>query len=402
MNPTPALDDIRWLIGPEAADLLDQLAASTGSLVAVAQRLQRHHSPQRVHLLLEQVELRRKAAAKFPDAARMFFVARALEQATDIHVARYKAKRFPADERVADLCCGIGGDSIALAERGPITAVDRDEATVLLASANLRILNGTGKATRSDEFRAEDVAQFNVASCAAWHLDPDRRASGRRTTQLASYAPGLDTIERLLTEREEGAIKLAPATEVPESWEQRAELEWIGRDRQCRQQLAWFGRLAQTPGLRRATVLRTQSGDSPMVTTFAGEAGIRPPVAEQVGQFVFEPDATVLAADLDGALAEHHELAALHPRVPYFTANKSIGDPILQSFEVTEVLPFDRKRIRTLLHERGVGRLEIKTRGIEERPERIRRDLRLRGEGSAVLLLARLGRRVTAIVARRV
>jgi hypothetical protein len=402
VNSAPSLDDVRWLIGSEAVDLLEQLATSGSSLLAVAARLQRQHSPPRVHLLLEQVELRRKAAAKFPDAARMFFLARALEQATDIHVARYKAKRFPSEERVADLCCGIGGDSIALAERGPVAAVDRDEATVLLASANLRILDGAESVRRTNEFRAEDVAQFAVAPYAAWHLDPDRRASGRRTTQLASYAPGLETIERLLTERQEGAIKLAPATEVPESWQQQAELEWIGRDRQCRQQVAWFGELAQTPGLRRSTVLRTCADDSAIVTTFAGAPGIRPSVAEQVGRFVFEPDAAVLAAGLDGALAEHCGLAALHCDVPYFTADAPLDNPILQCFEVTDVLPFDRKRIRTLFHERGVGRLEIKTRGIEERPERIRRDLRLRGDGSAVLLLARLGQRVTAIVAQRV
>lgn len=401
LNSVPLLEDVRWLVGPEAAELLAQLTTNTGSLLAVAQRLQRQHSLARVHLLLEQLDLRRKAVAKFPDAERMFFLAQALEQATDIHVARYKARRFPVDERVADLCCGIGGDSIAMVERGPITAVDRNQATILLAEANLRNLAETANGSRANEFRAEDVSQFSVEPYAAWHLDPDRRASGRRTTHLTSYAPGLETIARLLTERAEGAIKLAPATDVPEAWQENAELEWIGRDRQCRQQVAWFGALAQSPGLRRATVLRTSSGEASTIATFAGRADIRPPVAEETGRFVFEPDATVLAAELAGAVAQHYELAALHPAVPYFTADEPVDDPILQCFEVNDVLPFDRKRLRSLLHERGVGRLEIKTRGIEERPERIRRDLRLRGDDEAVLLLVRLGKRVTAIVARR-
>ncbi len=401
LNPVPLLEDVRWLVGPEAAKLLDQLAINTTSLVAVAQRLQRRHSSARVHLLLEQLELRRKAAAKFPDAGRMFFIAQALEQATDIHVARYKARRFPAGEQVADLCCGIGGDSLALAERGPITAVDRDATTTLLTEANLRILEGAGKEIHAHTFRAEDVAHFSVEPYAAWHLDPDRRASGRRTTQLTSYAPGPETIGRLLAEREEGAVKLAPATEVPEAWEEKAELEWIGRDRQCRQQVAWFGGLTLSPGRRRATVLRTRLGEPPAIATFSGLGSLRPPVAEQIGRFVFEPDATLLAAELTGALAQHYGLAALHSAVPYFTADNPIDDPILQCFEVSDVLPFDRKRIRRLLHERGVGRLEIKTRGVEDRPERIRRDLRLRGDGEAVLLLARLGERVTAIVAQR-
>ncbi len=403
MNPDHSLEDIRWLIGPEAGELLDQLSIQGSSLVAIAERLQRQHSRARVGLLLEQVELRRKAVAKFPDAARMFFLAQTLEQATDIHVARYKAGRFPTGQRVADLCCGLGGDSITLAERGPITAVDRDEATTLLAQANLRnLVEGRGD-DAGHEFHVGDVTEFSVGSFAAWHLDPDRRASGRRTTQLASYAPGLETMNRLRSECEEGAVKLAPATDVPESWQEQAELEWIGRDRQCRQQVAWFGGLARSPGLRRASVLRVKSGEPPTIATIVGQSGIRSPIAEQVGPYVFEPDATVLAAELAGALAQQYGLEALHPAVPYYTSDEGIDDPIvLQCFEVSEVLPFDRKRLRKMFRERGVGRLEIKTRGIQERPEQIRRDLKLRGDGEAVLLLARLGRRVTAIVARRV
>lgn len=395
------LEDIRWLISPEAGEVLAELASNPASPVRVAERLQRRYSRARVRLLLGQVELRRRAVAKFPEAEQMFFLAQTLEQATDIHVARYKARRYPAGQRIADLCCGIGGDSIALAERGLITAVDCDEATVLLAEANVRNLLHKEGRNPGHAFLAGDVAHFDVGAFAAWHLDPDRRASGRRTTQITSYAPGPETIERLRTEREEGALKLAPATQVPESWQERSELEWIGRDRQCRQQVAWFGSLAQSPGLRRATVLRTAPGEPPIVATLAGKAGVRSPIAGQIGRYVFDPDATVLAAGLEGALAQQHGLTALHPEVPYFTADEPIVDPILQCFEVTDVLPFDRKRIRRLFHDRGVGRVEIKTRGIAERPEQIRRELRLGGDRSAVLLLARLGRRVTAIVARR-
>lgn len=402
MSPDPALDDIRWLLGLEAAQWLDQLRAGPAAIAAAAPGLKRQLPGARVHLLLEQVELRRKGGAKFPHAERMFFLAQAFQQATDIIVARYKAGRFPPGVRIADLCCGIGGDLMALAERGPVTAVDRDQVTILFAEANLRATVGLGKENWVNEFRLEDAATFSVEPFATWHLDPDRRASGRRTTQLAAYAPGLETIDRLLAERGDGAVKLAPATIVPQWWEERAELEWIGRDRQCRQQVAWFGKLARLPGFRRATVLRSGPDGRPTTATFAGDPRIRPPLAGQIGQFVLEPDAAVLAAGLAGALAEQYRLAALHRHVPYFTAEKKIDDPLLPCFEVTDVLPFDRKRLRRLFHERGVGRLEIKTRGVEEPPERIRRELRLSGKADATLLVARLGRRVTAIVARRV
>jgi hypothetical protein len=78
-----------------------------------------------------------------------------------------------------------------------------------------------------------------------------------------------------------------------------------------------------------------------------------------------------------------------------------VADPALSSFEVTDVLPFDRKRLKRLLESRGIGRLEIKKRGVRDDPEPLRRRLRLRGDDSAVLLLAPLGRTVAAILARR-
>src|SRR5688500_13695337 len=86
--------DYVWLTGSEAAALLTQLAASSEPLHTSLQRLRKSYSATRTHLLLEQVELRRRAAAKFTQAARMFFTRTALEQATDEWIAHYKASRF--------------------------------------------------------------------------------------------------------------------------------------------------------------------------------------------------------------------------------------------------------------------------------------------------------------------
>jgi len=57
--------------------------------------------------------------------------------------------------------------------------------------------------------------------------------------------------------------------------------------------------------------------------------------------------------------------------------------------------------VRAALRQRGVGRLEIKKRGVGIDPEQVSRQLRLRGDSAAVLILARLHRGVTAILARR-
>jgi hypothetical protein len=378
--------------------------------------------------VLQQVELRRKARAKFAEADGMFFTPIGLEQATDQWVARYKASRFPNGEPVADLCCGIGGDLVALAQRGPAVGVERDPITALLAEANLRVLDLGAGGHPAAEVRVEDVAQFSVSELAAWHLDPDRRGEGRRTIRIEHHQPGLSTIRRLLHQRADAAVKLAPATDPPEAWTQRAELEWISRRRQCRQLVVWFGRLARNPGRRCATVLDSYestlaqngkkysddlhgSGSSGLggeesdhpgpIRTVVGTPETRAPIVDRVGRYVFDPDPAVVAARLLGTLAAEHDLAALGPGAAYLTGPRPLADPALGCFEVTDVLPLDLRRLKQLLRGRDVGRLEIKKRGVSHDLEALRHRLHVRGDQSAVLLVAPVGRTVTAILARR-
>ena len=108
-------NDIDWLCSAAARPWLEMSQQWTGSRLALLTRLRKDLAPEKARQVAEQVDLRRRAAEKFTHADRMLFTARGLEQATDEVVADYKASRFPAGQRVADLCCGIGGDLIALA-----------------------------------------------------------------------------------------------------------------------------------------------------------------------------------------------------------------------------------------------------------------------------------------------
>ncbi len=94
---------------------------------------------------------------------------------------------------------------------------------------------------------ATEVESFDVGRFAAWHIDPDRRPEGRRTTRVELHEPGPAAIDRLRAARAEGAVKLAPAATLPDAWCQEAELEWISRGCECRQLVCWFGTLGAMP-----------------------------------------------------------------------------------------------------------------------------------------------------------
>lgn len=392
--PKPPIDDYRWLVSELAKPYLDDAASSAVSLVALTKRLRTALSPERTHLVLEQVELRERARAKFSRPEKMFFTRKLLEQSTDEQIASHKASRFPSGHVIADLCCGIGGDSLALLRRGACLAVDRDPVATLLVEANCRTLEAGELSCQVADVRAV-VARLD---CAAWHIDPDRRVAAQRTSQAIYSEPSLDVIQALFRRVDAGAIKLAPGAELTDDWGDDApvELEWIGSRRECRQQVVWLGSLARHPARRTATVV-DRHGES---HSFTGDGEIEVDVSKP-GRYLFVPDSTLLASRLAGAIAEQLQLRATSYGLSYYTGDEFHDSPLLEAFDVDELLNLDVKRLKRLLRERRVGSLEIKVRGVEIDPAELRKKLQPKGSESASLLIFRSGEDVKVAVARR-
>jgi hypothetical protein len=247
-----------------------------------------------------------------------------------------------------------------------------------------------------------DVTATTPDAAGAWHLDPDRRAAGRRSTDVSQLSPGVETIERWLRAAPSGAVKLAPATTAPEAWNEQAELEWITSSRECRQQVAWFGDLATARNQRRATVVaRGHIGTDAAPASIVGAPGRPCTSATSPGAFVYDPDPSVLAADLLGELAEQRGLQTLGAGGAYLTGDRRSDDPLLAGFAVQDCLPLRAAAIADYLAARQIGRVEIKKRGVAMAPEALRKKLRLRGDGQAVVILTRIGSKEVAIITQR-
>ena len=114
------------LLAPRGRELLDHLAAEAmpprrppraraaacGQRVRLGTELRARYPADLVAAALAQHELRLLARAKFSRAMEMFFTRPGLEQASAEVVARHRSGRYGAAGRVADLCCGIGGDLV--------------------------------------------------------------------------------------------------------------------------------------------------------------------------------------------------------------------------------------------------------------------------------------------------
>ena len=100
-------------------------------------------------------------------------------------------------------------------------------------------------------------------------------------------------------------------------------------------------------------------------------------------------------------MAQQFELAACWSQVAYLTSDHYRRLPGFSCFEVLEVLPFDRKRVKSLLRQRKIGQLEVKKRGTQVDPAQLQRQMQGKEAGQATLLLAGTPAGVTAVLAQR-
>lgn len=391
------LDQLAALRTPEGVDALDAAArVADGDPLAAASALRAAGVPAALAAAaLTQVELRRRAAAKFGSAAAGMFLTRAgLEQATRGVVAARRAERLRAAgvRTLADLGCGLGADALAAARAGiRVYGVEADPLTAAMAAANAEA------AGLADLFTVEcgDATAFDVDRVDAVFCDPARRATGtgRRIFDPSAYSPPWDFVTGLAERVPRTVVKVAPGIDhglIPAG----AEAEWVSVDGDLVEATLWCGRLAEVP--RRAT--RT-SADGERRHQLTG-TGDREAAVGPVRRYLYDPDPAVVRAHLVAELADDLGATLADPAIAYLYADTPVESPYARRLEVTDVLPFSLKRLRALLRERGVGRVEILKRGSALTPEQLRRDLRLAGDTAASLVLTRVAGAPTVLVCR--
>lgn len=331
------------------------------------------------HAALAQDDLRQRARARCPHAERLLFTREALEQATAWPVAAERALRWPgpADTPLFDLGAGIGLDALAAAEAGrPVRAVERDPVRAILLAANARAL---GLDDRVEVVQADLSAAPLTGSLA--YLDPGRRPAGRRTREPEEFEPPRSQWPSILEGFGAGLVKLPPHPGSCPGGERPFEVVSLdGRARERR--LFWRGFENAPP--RRALSL-------PSGHAISGH-GVAWPAARapREGDWLLDPDPSVTLADLVGDLAEAHALAPVHPRIAWLVGDRRPEAAPGRVLRIEAVLRARPRELNAWLRAHGIGRLDVKTRGVAEDAAAWRSRLKIPGgEAAAVLAITR-------------
>lgn len=368
------------LLLPGAAPLLETAAACDEfTAPSTITRLRKLGDDQQVHAAIELTIARRKAADKFDEPGRMIADAAGIEQATSLDVARHKANRFAEAgiDHVVDLCCGIGGDAMALGESMRVTCVDRDPVRAWMARHNADC-----------PAACADVTALDLHG-AAYHIDPDRRPGGRRAWRLEECEPGPDFLHTL---QGDGAMKLSPAVDFEQL--PGGEIELVSRRGSLVQAVLWTGRLARHE--------RTATRIDDDIIRLHGSP--RPIPLSDPQRYLLAIDPAIERADLIGVLCDELNLAAIHPALGLLTSDAPVESPWLTGFELLATLPWHEKnlkKIRAALRDLDAGLVDVKTRGKVVDPDRVSPKLRGSGNQHLTVFVLRMDQKHTAYITRR-
>jgi SAM-dependent methyltransferase len=434
-----AMERLEGLLSPLGREVLERLERETvtpDSALRVGTLLRAHYPAELVRDALAQHELRERARAKFSRAGEMLFTRDGLEQASAEVVARHRASRYAGLGRVADLCCGIGGDLVALAAHGEVLGVDRDRVHLRMARVNAEVYGVSGQVSTLES----DVREVDLAGVGAVFIDPARR-SGQRRLRTGDSEPPLGWCLSLAGRVGAVGIKAAPGLErevVPAGW----ELEFVAVGRELKEAVAWSPALATAA--RRATILpagHTLAGsaddagpgtaghsgfgaagsagsadrpDSGAAGRLAGSAGSadRPGsgtagrladsggavVVRAPGEFLLDPNPAVTRAGLVQQLARMTGTWKIDEQIAFLSADASVSTPFARTLRVIDSAPWDQKRLPARLRALDIGAVDIRRRGLAGDVAQLHRQLKLSGSRRAILVMTRAANRPWALI----
>lgn len=393
------LRSFRSLAGPDGQAILTRLASadlSETNTLTLLSELRRSLPAEIAGAALTLARLRVRARAKFSRADAMYFTPDALAQASGEIVGAWRARRFAEHgfSRLADLGCGAGGDTLALAgiPGVSVAALDRDPLRLEMARANLAAYGRGAHFVQTD---LTDALPLAVRRIPAAFFDPARRGDGQRIFSVRETSPPLDVIDewpfRAL------AVKLSPGVGLDELrpyTDGGAGVEFVSLGGELKEAVLWCGDWAFAG--RWASRLEPDGAGETLIP-----AQVPAPELSTPRAYLYEPDPAVIRAGLLGELAARlgTDLFRLDESIAYLTGDAAIPSVWARVWPVWDWMPFNLKRLRGMLAAHGVGEVTVKKRGSPLTPETLIARLKLKGEGQpAVVVLTQIAGQHSAIL----
>jgi len=295
----------------------------------------------------------------------------AFEQATAKDISEYKAKMWPSGAKIADLCCGMGGDSFWLPSGIVASGADIAPERILMFNENMKRLNLPHKAILKNALEVDGGDFFCI--------DPARRKG---------LNPSFESILELSKKFKGGMVKLPPAypeNELPKE----NDIFYLGDSNDCRECLMLTGAFGKGM-IRAATISFEWQCEKKELQNISLEV-------KKLGNFILEPVPVLVRSHLFLSEAEKYGFWQIDSTLAYLSCENYIQSPGFVAYKVIEQSSLSN--VKAMLKKHCIGKITLKKRGVEVVPEKEIQRLSPKGEREGILFYTRVLGEKCAILA---
>lgn len=354
--------------------------------------------------VLRQIEGYQLALKKLPqwaEVAGLHYPPRlSMEQCSSEATAQYKstlAKRLSSRCGVlADLTGGFGVDFSYMARPfAKAIYVERQEELCEAARHNFPLLGLTQAeviACTAEEFLDTiDVIDPDNKLCDITFLDPARRDdAGKKTIAISDCTPDLLQLQtKLLSFSRFVIVKLSPMLDITmalRTLHHVSEVHVVSVKGECKELL--FVITDKATGRPDYHCVNLGSGESDLILGLAEiEKARNMSIASvpQPGQYLFEPNASIMKAAMQDAFAASYGLQKLHPMSNLFLGTAPIASVPARQFIITGISNFSKASLKAFL--KDIPQANLTIRNFPSTVADLRKRLKIK-EGGSVYLFA--------------
>jgi len=360
--------------------------------------------------VIRQIQARQMLKKKLPSWSEndeLLFPKRlSLEQCSSELTAKYKRTISHRDEEaqcnisenqrqsvggkrtLIDLTGGMGVDTAYLSDNFDETIyIEAQEELCELARHNFKVLNKSIKVVNA---KAEDfLSQCDNVDCI--YLDPARRDEyGRKMVSLHDCSPDVAELQNLLFEKTNTVIvKLSPMLDIDiikKELKNIKEIHVVAVKNECKEVLVLCQRTTdngQQTSSKACSQLITIDLRENWSFTFSEdeEQETVPTFADEIGKYLYEPGVACMKAAPFKLLSQRFNIKKLHRNSHLYTSDELVTDFPGRTFEVINVVPFDKKAKKILSQQttdygqQSLSKVSIAVRNFPLSAEELRKHL---------------------------
>lgn len=310
-----------------------------------------------------------------------------MEQCSSEATARYKAELVEGDS-LADLTGGFGIDCSFLARRfKQADYVERQTELCELAAHNFPLLGLSIRVHNEDG--TDYLRGMKPVDCI--YLDPARRdGHGGKTVAIADCEPDVAALEERLVEKAGTVlVKLSPMLDLSmalKSLKYVRQVHIVSVHNECKELLLMLQKTSFSSEVFIHCVHLLPSGErQTFIFTQRQEKEASCPLADEVGAYLYEPNASLLKAGAYRSPMQTYPVRKLHMSSHLYTSDEYIPDFPGRKFRVEAVGGFGKKEQKALLQ--GLDKANLTIRNFPSSVAELRKRLKLK-EGGEVYLFA--------------